>query len=299
CFITKMAPKSSCQHPTRHAERDKPSKWTKAVSAALAYYMTNRYNKYVSLSKFKIKEGDPLCTPTKITVENNETINIRVSEFALPCNNQSYSPMSIIVSLSTDENRGRARRAKDAQRKRRERLGEKKRESECEVDRNRRAESRSGQIEVEREAGRTANRQQMIESRSCQTTKTKEKNPKLHFLTRAIRNAEVKQTKTVPLPWPSRIPYDTPRNMCYFIFNFSEPSKQKNGGMDINSGESALSDDDDISDIDDSVEGEDNWDDEVLCEETNGHTTTITSEDQKKIGTIIEKMRTTIKMITK
>ncbi|CAF1559529.1 unnamed protein product, partial [Didymodactylos carnosus] len=64
-----MAPKSSCQHPTRHAERDKPSKWTKAVSAALAYYMTNRYNKYVSLSKFKIKEGDPLCVSCLIYEE--------------------------------------------------------------------------------------------------------------------------------------------------------------------------------------------------------------------------------------
>ncbi|CAF1517001.1 unnamed protein product, partial [Didymodactylos carnosus] len=63
-----------------------------------------------------------------------------------------------------------------------------------------------------------------------------------------------------------------------------EPSKQKDDGMDIDSEESALSDDVDISDIDDSVEGEDSWDDEVLCEETNGHTTTITSEDQKKNG---------------
>ncbi|CAF1583305.1 unnamed protein product [Didymodactylos carnosus] len=59
----------------------------------------------------------------------------------------------------------------------------------------------------------------------------------------------------------------------------TEQSKQKDDGMNIDSEESALSDDDDITEIDDSVEGEDNWDDEVLCEETNGHTTTITSED--------------------
>ncbi|CAF1261691.1 unnamed protein product, partial [Didymodactylos carnosus] len=194
--------------------------------------------------------------------------------------------MPIIGSLSIDEDRFRARRAKDVERKRRERSSDKNREYEREADRSRRTESRSRQTEVEREAGRAvdrqqkaelrfrhtevereanrvanrqqiaesrsrrtevereagravdrqqkaelrfrhtevereanrvANRQQIAESRSRQTKEQKKKKQERNSSTRALRNAEIKQTKSASLPWPSRIPYDVKRS-CYGNF---------------------------------------------------------------------------------
>ncbi|CAF4489309.1 unnamed protein product [Didymodactylos carnosus] len=166
--------------------------------------------------------------------------SVSVRQFPEPSSNRPWSSMSITGSLSTDEDRDRARRAKDAERKRRQRSSDKKRQYEREADKNRKAESRSRQTEVEREASRAAKRQQMAESRSRQTEvereasraasqqqmaesrsrqtkEQKEKNQKRDSSTRAIRNAEVKQTKSVPLSWPSGIPYDVKRS-CYGNF---------------------------------------------------------------------------------